>query len=61
MSAWQVTQLKIGNSNANKNSDAVTDGFEHTPDLPIDTLSQDDAQAIGRQGMETLNLGSLSV
>jgi len=48
MTAWQVAKPKISDANALEIVDAITDGFEHTANLAIDSLSQDDAQADGR-------------
>jgi len=47
MTARQVAKPKISDANANEIFDAITNGFEHTANLPIDSLSQDNAQADG--------------
>jgi hypothetical protein len=61
MAAWQVAKPKISDANANEIFDAITDGFEHTANLAIDSLSKDNAQADGRQGVESRNPCSLTV
>jgi len=61
MTAWQVAKSKISDANANEIFDAITDGFEHTSYLAIDSLSQDNAQADGRHGVESHNLCSLTI
>src|SRR4029077_6218548 len=61
MSAWQVAEPKISDANANEIFDAITDGFKHTANLAIDSLSKDNAQAHGRHGVEPRNLCSLTI
>jgi hypothetical protein len=39
MTARQVAKLKISDAKTDKIFDAVTDGFEHTANLAIDSLS----------------------
>jgi hypothetical protein len=48
MTARQVAKPKISDANANEIFDVITNGFEHTANLAIDSLSQDNAQADGR-------------
>jgi hypothetical protein len=38
MTPWQIAELKISDSKPDKTFNAVTDGFEHTSNLPIDAL-----------------------
>src|SRR5882724_787584 len=61
VTARQVAKPKISDANANEIFDAITDGFEYTTNLAIDSLSQDDAQADGRRRMESRNPCSLTV
>ncbi len=61
MTARQIAKPKISDANANKLFDAITNGFKHTANLAIDSLSQDNAQANGRHGMESRNLCSLTI
>src|SRR6266705_6636262 len=61
MTAWQVAKPKISDANANEIFDAITNSFEHTANLAIDSLSQDNAQADGRHGVESRNPCSLTV
>src|SRR6476619_7908386 len=61
MTARQVAKAKISDANANELFDAITNGFKHTADLAIDSLSQDNAQANGRHGVESRNLCSLTI
>jgi hypothetical protein len=57
----QVSKPKISDANANEIFDAITNGFEHTANLAIDSLSQDNAQADGRHGVESRNPCSVTV
>ena len=41
--------------------DAVADGFEHAPDLPIYSLPQDNAEACRRDRPELLNFRALAI
>jgi hypothetical protein len=61
MTPRQVPKPKISDANANEIFDAITHGFEHTSNLAIDSLSQDNAQADGRHGVESRNLCSLTI
>src|SRR5512132_3222126 len=61
MTARQVAKPKISEANADQIFDAITNGFEHTANLAIDSLSQDNAQADGRHGVESRNPCSLTV
>jgi hypothetical protein len=61
MTARQAAKPKISDANANEIFDAITNGFEHTANLAIDSLSQDNAQADGRHGVESRNPCSLTV
>ena len=61
MTARQVAKPEIGDPNTDKIFDAITDGFEHTANLAIDSLSQDNAQADERHGVESRNPCSLTV
>ena len=61
MAAWQAAEPKISDANANEIFDAITDGFKHTANLAIDSLSKDNAQADGGHRVESRNPCSLSV
>jgi hypothetical protein len=61
MAAWQVANPEISYPNANKIFDPITDRFEHTPNLTVDSLSQDNAQPDGRHRVESRNPCSLTV
>jgi len=61
MSARQVAKPKISDADANEIFDAITNGFEHTANLAIYSLSQNNAQADGRHGVESRNPCSLTV
>jgi hypothetical protein len=60
MAAWQAAEPKISDANANEIFDAITDGFKHTANLAIDSLSKDNAQADRRHRVEPRNLCSLT-
>ena len=61
MTARQLAKAEIGYANANEIFDAITNSFEHTANLAIDSLSQDNAQADGRHGVESRNPCSLTL
>ena len=61
MTAWQIAKPKISDANANETFDAITDGFEHTANLAIDSLSQDNAEADRRYGVESRYPCSLTI
>jgi len=61
MTARQIAKPKISDADANEFFNAITNGFEHTANLAIDSLSQDNAQADGRHGVESRDLCSLNV
>jgi hypothetical protein len=42
--ARQIRKPKISDSNTDKMFDAVPDGFKHTANLPVDSLTQHNAQ-----------------
>jgi hypothetical protein len=47
VTARQVAKPEISDTNANEIFNAIANGFEHTANLTIDSLSQDNAQADG--------------
>jgi hypothetical protein len=61
MTARQIAKPKISDANANEFFNAITNGFKHTANLAIDSLSQDNAQPDGRHGVESRNLSSLTI
>jgi hypothetical protein len=61
MSARQIAEPKISDSNAPKMFDVVSDDLEHAPNLPIDSLLQDNAKVRRRQGMEPRNFRALAI
>ena len=61
MTARQVAKPKISDANANEMFDAITNGFEYTANLAIDSLSKNNAQADGRHGVESRNPCLLTV
>ena len=61
MTARQVAKPKISDANTDEIFHAITNGFEHTTNLAINSLSQDNAQADGRDGVESRNPCSLTV
>jgi hypothetical protein len=38
MTLWQIAKSHRPNSNPDKTFHAISDGFEHAPNLPIDPL-----------------------
>src|SRR5436190_2701488 len=61
MTARQAAKPEIGYPNANKIFDPTTDGFEHAPNLTVNSLAQHNAQANRRNGVKSRNRGSLTV
>ena len=61
MPTWQIAEPKISGSNAEKSFDAVSEGLEHAPNLPIYSLSQDNAKTRGRQKAKPRNLRALAI
>jgi hypothetical protein len=61
MTARQVAKPKISDANANETFHPITNSFEHTANLAIDPLSQDNAQADGRHAVKSRNPRSLTV
>jgi hypothetical protein len=49
MPARQIADPKISDSNAEKPFDAVSDGLEHAPNLPIYSLPQDNVKTRRRE------------
>jgi hypothetical protein len=61
MAARQVAKPEIGDPNADTIFHAITDRFEHTANLAIDSLSQDNAEADRRHRVQSRNPCSLTV
>jgi hypothetical protein len=58
MTPWQIAEPHRPDSNADKTFHAITDGFEHAPNLPIDSLPQYNPQMRWRNRMELHNFCS---
>jgi hypothetical protein len=61
MPARQIADPKISDSKAEKPFDAVSDGLEHTPNLPIYSLPQDDAKTRRRERANLHNFRALAI
>ncbi len=61
MPAGQIGKSKISDSDADKMFDAVANGFKHAANLPIDSLSKNNAQFGGRDRAELRDLRSLAI
>ena len=61
MPARQIAEPKIADSNAQKTFDAVSDGLEHAPNLPIYSLPQDNAKTRRREGTKLRNFRVLAI
>jgi hypothetical protein len=61
MPAGQIAEPKISHSNAQQMFDAVPDGLEHAPNLPIYSLPQDNAKTRMREGTKARNLRALAI
>ena len=54
MPALQIAEPKISDSNAEKSFDAISDGLEHAPNLPIYSLPQDNAHLGDRERIRAI-------
>jgi hypothetical protein len=61
MSTRQIAKPEVGDPNADKIFDAIIDGFKHSANLAIDSLSQDNAQPDGGHGVKSRDPCSLAV
>jgi len=61
MAARQIAEAKISDSNAQKMFDAVSDGLEHAPNLPIYSLPQDNAKTRRRERTKLRKFRALAV
>src|SRR6266550_3466124 len=61
MPGRQIAEPKISDTNAEKSFDAVSDGFEHAPNLPIYSLPQDNAKTRRREGTKLRKFRALAV
>jgi hypothetical protein len=61
MLARQIGEPKISDSNTHKMFDAVPNGFKHSANLPIYSLSQHNAQTRRRDGVKSRDFGSLAI
>jgi hypothetical protein len=61
MPTRQIAEPKISGSNAEKSCDAVSEGLEHAPNLPIYSLAQDNAKTRRRDGKKPHNLRALAI
>jgi len=61
MPARQIAEPKISDSNAQKMFDAVSNGLEHAPNLPIYSLPQDNAKTRRREGTKLRKFRALAV
>jgi hypothetical protein len=61
MSPRQIRKPKISDSDPEKAFHAIAKGLKHPPNLAIDSLSQHNTQARGRNRVNFLNSGSLAV
>jgi hypothetical protein len=57
----QIGKPKTSDSNAEKMFDAISDGFEHAPNLPIYSLQQGHAKTRRRQRVKPRNLRVLAI
>jgi hypothetical protein len=61
MPARQIGKPKISYSNTAKAFDAISNGFEHPANLPIDSLPQHDAQTRWRDRVKALKFCALAI
>ena len=61
MTARQIAEAKISNSDTHERFHFITDLLKHPANLTINALAQDNAQTRRRDGMQTRNLGALAV
>ena len=61
MPGRQIAERKISDSNAEKSFDAVSNSLEHSPNLPVYSLPQDNAKTRRRDGAKPRNFRALSI
>lgn len=61
MAARQVAKSKVSDANSNETFYPIPNGFEHTTNLAIDSLSQHNAEADRRYGVESRYPCSLAI
>ena len=61
MAAWQIVEAQISDSNAHEPFHFITDLLKHAANLAINALAQNNAQTCRRDGMQTRDLGALTV
>jgi hypothetical protein len=61
MPVRQLAEPKISDSKTDKMFDAVPNGFKHPVNLPIDSLSQHNAQTCRRDGVKSRNFCPLAI
>jgi hypothetical protein len=61
MSARQLAEPKISDSNAEEPFDAVSDSLEHAPNLPIYSLPQDKPKTRRRERANLRNFRALAI
>jgi hypothetical protein len=61
VSAREIAKPKISDSKTDEMFYATPDSFEHAANLPIDSLTQHNAQVSRRDGVKSHDFGSLPV
>jgi hypothetical protein len=61
MTTRQIAKPETANANTDKTFYVISNGFEYTTNLAIDSLSENDTQADGRRGVKSHNPCSLTV
>ena len=61
MAARQIAEAKITGANADETFQSITNFVKHATNLPVNSLTQDDAQACGRDRMKPLDAGTFAV
>src|SRR3989442_1199241 len=61
MTARQIAEAKISDPSPHEALHFITNFMEHAPNLPINSLSQDDAQSRRVEQMKPHNSGTLAI
>jgi hypothetical protein len=61
MTTWQIAKPETANANTDKTFYVISNGFEYTTNLAIDSLSEDNTQVDGRRGVKSHKTCSLTV
>lgn len=61
MATRQIAEAKITGANADETFQSIPNFAKHATNLPVNSLTQDDAQACGRDRMKPLDTSTFAV